>query len=136
MVPRALTKELVMSKVTKNQASQVVSLDGFEGRYEEVEDYTIGFESYSRDFDAAPLFRGLPEDRCQCPHWGVVLKGKVGFRTSEGEETIEAGEAYYVQPGHTPIAYAGTEVIEFSPTEQLNKTVEVVMRNMQGEQVG
>lgn len=25
-------------------------------------------------------FKGLPDDRCQCRHWGVVIKGQVTFR--------------------------------------------------------
>jgi len=41
-----------------------------------------------------------------------------------------AGDAYYVGPGHTPILYAGTEVIEFSPTKELQQTLEVVEKNM------
>ena len=61
---------------------------------------------------------------------GYVIKGKVGFRSSAGEELFEAGEAYYVGPGHTPVLYAGTKVVEFSPTEELGRTMEVVTRNM------
>jgi hypothetical protein len=38
--------------------------------------------------------------------------------------------AYYVGPGHTPVLYAGTEVVEFSPTEELGRTMEVVTSNM------
>ena len=34
-------------------------------------------------------------------------------------------------PGHTPILYAGTEVVEFSPTEELGRTMEVVTKNME-----
>ena len=34
-------------------------------------------------------------------------------------------------PGHTPILYAGTEVVEFSPTDEHGRTMEVVTRNMQ-----
>ncbi len=44
------------------------------------------------------------------------MTGKVTFKTASGEETFETGDAYYVPPGHTPKLYAGTEVIEFSPT--------------------
>ena len=47
------------------------------------------------------------------------------------EETFEAGDAYYVGPGHTPILYAGTEVVEFSPTDKLGETMEVVTKNME-----
>ena len=62
---------------------------------------------------------------------GYVVRGKVGFRSSDGEELFEAGDAYYVGPGHTPVLYAGTEVVEFSPTEELGRTMEVVTKNME-----
>jgi len=32
-------------------------------------------------------------------------------------------------PGHTPVLTAGTEVIEFSPSDKLGETMEVVGRN-------
>lgn len=118
-------------KVSKDTASHVERLPGFEGRYEDLGGYTVGFESYSEDADAAPLFKGLPDDRCQCTHWGYVIKGKVTFRTAEGEETFEAGDAYVMPPGHTPVIFAGTDVVEFSPTEELQRTMEVVMRNLE-----
>ncbi|CAN5124065.1 hypothetical protein BH18CHL2_BH18CHL2_09900 [soil metagenome] len=125
-----------MAKASKKSASQHESAEGFEGHYAEVADHTVGFETYTSDFDMAPLFKGLPDDRCQAPHWGYVLKGKLGYRTARGEEVIEAGEAYYVQPGHTPVLYAGTEVVEFTPTKELAKTLEVVNRNMAAAPTG
>jgi mannose-6-phosphate isomerase-like protein (cupin superfamily) len=60
-----------------------------------------------------------------------VIKGKLTVRSATGEETFEAGDAYYVGPGHTPVLSAGTEVVEFSPTEKLGETFEVVNKNMQ-----
>jgi hypothetical protein len=48
-----------------------------------------------------PPFEGLPDYRCQSPHWGYVVKGKVGYRYADREEIVEAGEAYYALPGHT-----------------------------------
>ena len=108
-------------------------MEGFEGHYEHMHGgYTVGFEAYGADADMAPVFRGLPDDQCQCEHWGYVLKGKVGFRYGDREETYEAGDAYYAPPGHTPILYAGGEVVEFSPTDELANTMEVVVKNMEG----
>ena len=89
----------------------------------------MGFETYTHDADLSPLFRGLPDDECQCQHMGYVIKGKLAFRSGDTEEVFEAGDAYYVGPGHTPILYAGTEVVEFSPTEELGHTLTVVTRN-------
>jgi hypothetical protein len=119
-----------MPKVSINTASEAIKMDGFEGHYEELDGYTVGFEAYSEESDAAELFRGLPDDRCQSPHWGYVIAGKVGFRFADHEETYEAGDAYYAPPGHTPIFYAGTQLVEFSPTEAFTETVAVVTENL------
>jgi hypothetical protein len=121
-----------MPKTSKKDASDSLTLPGYEGHFQELLDYTVGFESYSEDADMAPLFRGLPDDRCQCPHWGVVLKGKLVYHYEDGDDVVTAGEAYYARPGHTPEIFAGTEVIEFSPTDELQATIEVVTKNMEG----
>jgi hypothetical protein len=121
-----------MPKASKESASEHESLEGYEGHFEHFEGgWTVAFEAYSEDADLAPLFKGLPDDQCQCEHMGYVLKGRVGFRSSDGEEHFEAGDAYFVGPGHTPVLYAGTEVVEFSPTDELERTLDVVTKNME-----
>jgi hypothetical protein len=120
-------------KSSKAHAPESLSAEGYEGNFAELDGYTVGFETYTADADMAPLFAGLPDDRCQCPHWGVVLKGQLSYRYGDGsEDVIQAGEAYYARPGHTPFLYAGTEVVEFSPTKDLQQTLEVVTRNSEG----
>ena len=120
-----------MPKASKTTASESMQLDGYEGHFENFDGgYTVGFETYTADADLTPLFAGLPDDRCQCAHWGYVIKGKLVFKTANGDETFETGDAYYVGPGHTPILFAGTEVVEFSPTSELRDTLAVVERNM------
>jgi hypothetical protein len=119
-----------MPKLNKKDATDVMEVEGYEGHFGQLLDYTVGFETYTADADLSDLFKGLPDDRCQSPHWGVVLKGKLKFMTPEGDTIIEAGEAYYMPPGHLPYLYAGTEVVEFSPTKELQETLAVVERNM------
>jgi hypothetical protein len=34
-------------------------------------------------------------------------------------------------PGHTPEIFPNTEIVEFSPTAELNETMEVVTKNME-----
>ncbi len=122
-----------MPKASKSSASQTVEVEGYEGHFEDFGEYTVGFETYTADADLAPLFTGLPDDRCQCAHMGYVLEGKVTFTYADGhEETYEAGDAYYAPPGHTPRLYAGSQVVEFSPTAELAHTFEVVERNLAG----
>jgi hypothetical protein len=120
-----------MAKASRDTATQVQEAPGFDGRYEDLGGYVVGFERYSEDQDPGPLFQGLPDDACQCPHWGVVLSGRIDFRFTDGTtERYEAGDAYFARPGHTPVLSADTEVVEFSPSEDLAKTLEVVMANL------
>ena len=119
-----------MPKLSKNEASDSVQLDGYEGHFGQLGDYTVGVRDLHRRRRPRRTLPRLPDDRCQCPHWGVVLKGKLKFTSDDGETIIGAGEAYYVGPGHLPQLYAGTEVIEFSPTHELHETLAVVERNM------
>lgn len=93
--------------------------------------YTINFVTFRENIDHRPLFKGLPDERCQCPHWGYVLQGKVTFSFADREEAYEAGDAFYAPPGHVPVHEPGTEYLQFSPTEELDQTSEVVMKNMQ-----
>jgi hypothetical protein len=99
-------------------------------------DIHVGFETYNEEFDLAPLPRGLPDDMCQCPHYGYVLKGRMRVRYADREEVFEAGDAYYIGPGHSPIMEAGTEIVEFSPQDEYRKTMEVAEGNLAAMQEG
>lgn len=107
-----------------------VDLPVMQGRYAELDDYTIGFETFHEDMDPADLFRGLPEDRCQTPHWGIVQAGQVTYRWADHEETYGAGDCYYAPPGHLPLATAGSILVEFSPTAEFARTMAVVEANL------
>jgi hypothetical protein len=118
-----------MPKASKATAARSASGPGYEGHFEELGDYTVSFEEFSTGGDFAPLFSGLPDDRCPCSHWGVVVKGRLTITYADGQDVVEAGEAYYLLPGHTPAAEPGTQTIEFTPTSQLQQTMQVVMKN-------
>ena len=119
-----------MPKTSRDTASRAEDMGVMEGRYEELAGYTVGFETFREHADATPLFAGLPDDRCQSPHWGYVLKGQVTFRFAKHDEVYRAGDAYYAPPGHIPVIQANTEVVEFSPTEEYGRTMEVVASNL------
>lgn len=102
-----------------------------EGVWREAEwgEMHVGYETYLVDFDDAALLEGLPDDRCQCPHWGYLLSGRMTVRYPDGEDVVEAGEAYYMAPGHTMAVDAGTVLIEFSPKEEFAESTAAVERN-------
>ena len=72
---------------------------------------------------------------CQCPHWGYVLAGRMRYVYGDREETYEAGDAFYNPPGHRPYVEAGTELLQFSPTEALAQT-ELAIQTWMAQQQG
>ena len=126
-----------MPKASKSTATEIVEVEGYEGSIEHFEGgYTVAFEKYTADADLGAFFEGLPDDRCQAAHWGYVIEGKVAFKFADREEVFETGDAYYAPPGHTPVLYAGTEIVEFSTTREFKETIEVVTRNMEAAETG
>jgi len=104
---------------------------------DELDGYTVTFTSLLEDIDATPFMKGLPDDRCQCPHWGYVFKGKMTARYADRDEVFEAGDAFYTPPGHIPVKNEpGTEFVSFSPSEELRTAEAVMMKNMQAMQEG
>lgn len=120
-----------MPRTSKLEAPVLLDEDLIEGRYVELDGYTVAYETYKADFDPAALFQGLPGDRCQCPHWGMVVRGKIVFRYADHDETFEAGDAYYGSPDHVPLVFADSEIVEFSPSVELQQTMAVVGQNLE-----
>ena len=93
---------------------------------------TIAFERLSAGVETAPLFRGLPDDACQSPHWGYLIEGRLRVLSTDGtEESIVAGQAYYLPAGHNVVVEQDALVLEFSPTEDRARTMEHAAQMMQ-----
>ncbi len=97
----------------------------------ELDGYTVNFVTIRQDQDLAPMFASLPGGMCQCPHWGVVTKGRITVRYADREEVLTAGDVFYMSPGHAPAVEAGTEFTIFSPTDQLAETEAAIAKGMQ-----
>src|SRR5215210_280083 len=114
-----------MPKVSR-QSAQVEDHGPVEDRHDDIDGYTVSFVTFRQDIDSTPMLKGLPDDRCPCPHWGYVFKGKVTFGFGDHEEVFEPGDAFYVPAGHTQKAEAGTEYLQFSPSEELREVSETM----------
>ena len=119
-----------MPKISK-ESLEAQDFPGVEVHEGEIGDYTVNFLSFTETEDTTPMLTGLPDGRCQCPHWGVVLKGRQTWRFADREEVFEAGDVFYVGPGHVPIFEAGTEMIQFSPTAELKVTADAIRQYME-----
>ena len=92
-------------------------------------DVTAEFGRVDQAIDPTPLFRGLPDDMCQCRHQGYIVSGRLTFKTKHGPLDVAAGEAFDVPPGHIPLPQAGCEWVQFTATADQRKTDEAIRRN-------
>ena len=92
-------------------------------------DVTVEFGRVDQAIDPTPLFRGLPDDMCQCRHQGFVVSGGLTFKTKDGPLDVAGGEAFDVPPGHIPLPQAGCEWVQFTATADQRKTDEAIRRN-------
>lgn len=121
-----------MPKVSKQSAPLVEDFGVAEDRHDDIDGYTVNFVTIRQSHDLAPMLASLPGGNCSCPHWGYVIKGRLTIRYADHEETVEAGEAFYMTPGHAPAAEAGTELVQFSPADQLAATTAAIKKAMAG----
>ena len=126
-----------MPKVSRESAARRADHGAVEDVADQLDGYAVNFVTFRENVDATPLLKGLPGDQCQCPHWGFVLKGRLTYRFGDREEVYEAGDAFYQPPGHVPISHEpGSEIVQFSPAEELRATEAAMARNMQALQAG
>jgi hypothetical protein len=93
---------------------------------------TIAFERIKAGVETAPIYKGLPDDACQSPHWGYVIEGRLRVVLNDGTEDVAAaGQAYYLPPGHNVVVEEDTLVVEFSPTEDRARTMDHAARVVQ-----
>lgn len=109
-----------MGAFTRDNTAIAVDLDGA-GRQHRAEEggMVIALERWSAGLDTTEMFAGLPDGACQEPHWGYVLSGRVTMTYTDGQtETLSAGEAYYIRPGHNAHVDEDVEMVEFTRADQ------------------
>jgi hypothetical protein len=104
--------------------------EGFRSRMVEWGGMIVSYEIFPKGVDATPLFKGLPDDMCQSPHWGYLLRGRVRIKRKDGDFVLNTGDVYYLEPGHVPVFEEDTEILEFSPKTEYQQTMDVFAQNM------
>ena len=113
-------------RVAKEQVDVQMELPGVVIRQRKDFGDVRGFEKISGEYfslaagvDTTPLFVGLDGDRCQCPHWGFVLRGEITTTdANEAQETVRTNDLFYWPPGHNVRVDADAEIIMFSPEHE------------------
>jgi hypothetical protein len=76
--------------------------------------------------DVTSALKDLPDGRCQARHWGYLFSGRIVVDYGDREEVITGGQAYHVEPGHRLRFEEDCEALEFTPTEELARTLEAM----------
>jgi hypothetical protein len=118
-VPSASRDQLPLKEIVPGYSSRLADWGGI----------TVAFEKAHAGQDASSMVKGLPDDRCQAPHWGYLFSGRMTVDYGDRQETIEGGQAYYVAPGHKLSFESDCEALEFTPTDALEQTFEAARRN-------
>ena len=105
-----------MGTFTRDTTEVAVELDGF-GDQHRAEDggMLIALEHWNAGLDTGEMFADLPDGACQEPHWGYIVSGSVTMRYTDGTaETLRAGDAYYIRPGHNAHVDEDVDLVEFT----------------------
>jgi hypothetical protein len=87
----------------------------------------------SAGVDTTPLFQGLEENLCQCPHWGFVLRGQLTTTDARGfKETVNANDLFYWPPGHNVMVDADAEIVMFSPQREHSHVIDHMIEKVNG----
>ena len=89
-----------MPSVSKATATKVQEMPPFTEHTDDLDGYTVNFVTLRVDMDLTPLLKGLPDDRCQCPHWGYQFAGTQTYYYPDRTEVVEAGSRRRVRHVH------------------------------------
>jgi hypothetical protein len=105
-----------MGTFTRDNTELAVDLDGL-GQQHRAEDggMVIALERWSAGLDTREMFADLPDGACQEHHWGYVVNGQATISYTDGStETLSAGQAYHLRPGHNAHIDDDAEFVEFT----------------------
>lgn len=98
-----------MESIAPEDVPIAIEGDGVEFRKRPAGEMSVSFVRLPKGANLSPMLKGLPDDLCQCPHWGYLIKGRVRMHTKDGDQDYEAGRAFYWAPGHAPEALEDSE---------------------------
>ena len=109
-----------MGTFTRETTELAVDLDDLGTQHRAVDGgMVIAIERWQAGLDTGEMFAALPDGACQEPHWGYVLSGSLTMRYTDGtSETLRAGQAYYIRPGHNAHVDEDVDLVEFTHADE------------------
>ena len=111
-----------MKKNLKQLDGMVISTEDGEHRSANFGTKNCAYVKFRKGTDIGPALEGLENDLCQVPHWGYVINGSLTVSYDDGsDEEVKTGDIFYWPPGHTVVYNEDSEIVEFSPKDEMAK---------------
>ncbi len=107
----------------------LLEVPGFVSRFARCGDLDVAVETSTGVRDPTERFRlAFHDGRCQVPHWGYLVKGRMRIKYPDHEELISAGDVWYMAPGHIPVTEGDVENVVFSPAGEYEQLMTALSR--------
>src|SRR2546429_9891787 len=113
-MPSASHDELPLREIVRGYSSRMVDWGSM----------TVGFEHAEAGQDASSMLEGLPDNRCQAPHWGYLFSGTMGVEYADRTETIEGPREYRVETGYSISVATHCDALGVTPAAALVRSIE------------
>jgi hypothetical protein len=127
-------RETFKMRATKNELPVMLEAGPSSIRGADWGDMRLAVITAPAGTDFAPLLKGLPNNKCQGPHWGYILKGRIRIQYEDGDEVLQGGDFYYMPPNHSAITEEDTEFLEVAPQHLHQEFLTNAKRNLEAMQ--
>jgi len=111
-------------RISKQELPITAQTPEYTGTWAEAGGIHFAFETCTAGYSMDELVKIFPDNACPVEHWGYIFTGQVRVEYTDGhEETLNAGDAFYIQPGHRPYMLEDTELLQLTRKSEHNELV-------------
>ena len=115
-------------RTAKDELDVTAETPGYVGKWALLGDMHYAFETCASGYNMDDLVAVFPDRACPVEHWGYLFSGKVRVEYTDGtEETLKAGDAFYIKPGHRPYMLEETELLQLTRVDDHKHLVTTFM---------
>jgi uncharacterized RmlC-like cupin family protein len=111
-------------RISKNDLPITAQTGEYTGIWAEAGGIHFAFETCTAGYSMDELVKIFADNACPVEHWGYIFTGQVRVEYTDGsDEILNAGDAFYIPPGHRPYMLADTELLQLTRKSEHNELV-------------
>ncbi|MFD9741222.1 hypothetical protein [Umezawaea sp. NPDC059074] len=106
-------------RIARSEIPVAVDFGDYVGKYAALGGMHFAFEKCAKGYTIDPMLAAYADNACPVEHWGLMFKGSVLVKYTDGtEETFVEGDAYHVPPGHRPYFLEDSELLQITRADE------------------